>query len=129
MHIAVICDAGYVDGGAPKVAISSARGLADAGTQVTYVCATGPVATELVHPNIHVHCLNIENVWKRSNPLAAAAQGIWNGKARAAMERILAALPQDQTIVHFHQWTKAFSPSILSVPPRLGLAAIASMHD
>jgi glycosyltransferase involved in cell wall biosynthesis len=129
MHVVIVSDTGYVDGGAPKVAIASAQGLAAVGLSVSYVCASAPIAPELNHPNIKVHCLNIESVWKRSNPIAAAAQGIWNSSAKASLAKILTALPANDTIVHFHQWTKSLSPSILAVPSTLALPSIVSLHD
>ena len=129
MRIVIVCDPGSVDGGASKVAISSARGLADAGLPVDYICTTGPAGPELQHPNIAVHCLNMTSVWNKANPLGAAAQGIWNGAARLQLEHILKGFPSAETIVHFHQWTKAFSPSVLAAPSRLGIASVVSLHD
>jgi len=129
MRVVIVCDPGYVDGGAPKVASASARSLADAGVNVTFVCATGPVCAELSHPGIDVICLNFENVWKKSNPLKAAAQGIWNSQARTALDGILQGLRQEQTIVHFHQWTKSFSPSVFLSPAKAGMPAVVSLHD
>jgi len=129
MRVVIVCDPGHVDGGASKVAITSAQGLADAGVTIDYICTSGPFAPELNHPRIHLHCLNMASVWDQTNPVLAARQGIWNSAARRQMETILGKLPQDGTVVHFHQWTKSFSPSILAVPSRLGLPAIASLHD
>ena len=129
MRIVIVCDPGSVDGGAAKVAISSARGLADTGLPVDFVCTAGPIAPQLHHPRIVVHCLNMAGVWTRTNPLAAAAQGIWNGAARNQFDHILSRLPAGQTVVHFHQWTKSFSPSVLAAPSRLGIASIVSLHD
>jgi len=129
MRVVIVCDPGSVDGGASKVAISSARGLAAEGVPVDYICTTGPGAPELDHPNIDVHCLNMASVWTRPNPFAAAAQGIWNGAARAQVEHILRRLPARDTIVHFHQWTKSFSPSVLAAPSRLEISSIVSLHD
>jgi len=129
MRVVIVCDPGHVDGGASKVAITSAQGLADAGITIDYVCTSGPFAPELNHPRIHLHCLNMASVWDRSNPVTAARQGIWNSAARHQMEVILGKLPQNGTVVHFHQWTKSFSPSILAVPSKLGLPAVVSLHD
>jgi len=129
MRVVIVCDPGHVDGGASKVAITSARGLADAGIAVDYICASGPFAPELTHPCIRLHCLNIGSVWAQTNPVAAATQGVWNGGARNQLEAILRTLPRNDTVVHFHQWTKSFSPSVLEVPSRLGLPAVISLHD
>jgi glycosyltransferase involved in cell wall biosynthesis len=129
MRVVIVCDPSRVDGGASKVAIASARGLATAGVCVDYVCTSGPPAAELSHPNIEVHCLNMASVWAQENPVAAAAQGIWNGPARKEVETLLGRLPRKDTLVHFHQWTKSFSPSVLAVPARLGMPAVVSLHD
>lgn len=129
MNVVIVCDFGSVNGGAANVAITSARGLADAGVAVSYVCAIPPLSPFLDHPRIKVHLLSFENVWERGNPLAAAAQGIWNGRALHALMRVLAPLPCEQTIVHLHQWSKALSPSVLGAPLRLGLPTIVSLHD
>lgn len=129
MHVAIVCDPGHVDGGAAKVAIASARGLAEAGIAIEFICSFGPIAPELDHANIRVHCLNKASVWNSGNPVSAAAQGIWNGAARRGIEKILRTLPRDETIVHFHQWTKSFSPGVLSIPAQSGMAAVVSLHD
>ena len=128
MHVVIVSDFGDVNGGAAQVAITSARGLADAGLDVTFVCAIPPVSALLNQPRIAVHCLGFKSVWDRGGALAVA-QGIWNRRARRALEDILALLPRDETVVHFHQWTKALSPSVLTAPFRCGLPAIASLHD
>src|SRR5262245_59375677 len=78
MRVVIVSDFGEVNGGAAKVAVTSARGLADAGVPVTFVCAMAPISPVLSHPRIAVRCLGFENVWGR-NVLAAAMQGIWNG--------------------------------------------------
>jgi glycosyltransferase involved in cell wall biosynthesis len=129
MRIVIVSDFGEVKGGATKVAVTSARGLADAGVPVNFVCAVSPVSAMLSHPRITVHCLGLGNVWERANPLAAAMQGIWNGKARRELEKILDDIAGDETVVHFHQWTKALSPSVLMAPLKRELPSVASLHD
>jgi glycosyltransferase involved in cell wall biosynthesis len=129
LRVVIVSDFGEVNGGAAKVAVASARGLAESGVPVRFVCAVPPVSPQLSHSNITVDCLQLADVWARKNPLAAAAQGIWSGQVRAALERIVAPLAGTETLVHFHQWTKAFSPSVLSVPAQQGLPSVVSLHD
>jgi glycosyltransferase involved in cell wall biosynthesis len=129
MRIVIVSDYGDVNGGAAKVAATSARGLAEAGLSVTFVCAIPPISPLLTHPRIAVHCLGGDSVWDRANLAGAAVRAIWNGGARRALEDILVSLPLDETVVHFHQWTKAFSPSVLVAPSGHGLPSIASLHD
>jgi len=129
LRVIVVSDFGDVNGGAAKVAVMSARGLADASVAVHFVCAVPPVSPLLDHANIAVECLNAADVWTRGNPVAAAAQGIWSASARTALDAIVAPLAGPDTLVHFHQWTKAFSPSVLSAPARRGLPSVVSLHD
>lgn len=129
MNVVIVCDFAEANGGAAQVAVTSARALADAGLRVTYVAGMGPVSPWLDHPRIRLRCLGFDSVWRRSNPLAAASQGVWNGAARVALEEVLNTLPRRETVVHFHQWSKALSPSVFSAPRRYGLAAIVSLHD
>lgn len=129
LTIVIVCDFGDVNGGAARVAIDSARSLAEAGHDVIYVCAIPPINARLEHPRITTRCIDLPNVWDRGNPIAAAAQGIWNFRARRSLEAILEPLPRATTVVHFHQWTKALSPSVLVAPLRRGLPSIVTVHD
>jgi glycosyltransferase involved in cell wall biosynthesis len=129
MQVVIVSDFGDVNGGAAQVAITSARGLAEVGIPVIFVCAVGPISPRLNQPGIAVHCLDFESVWARGNGMAAAIQGIWNLRACRALDDILGSLGGGETIVHFHQWTKALSPSVLAAPLRRGLPSIASLHD
>src|SRR5215470_8269532 len=102
MRVVIVSDFAEVNGGAAKVAVTSARGLAEAGIPVTFVHAVEPASPLLDHPLISVHCLGLDSVWSRSNPLRAAMQGIWNDPARMALETLLDRVADDETLVHFH---------------------------
>ncbi len=129
MHVVTVCDPGHVDGGAPKVAITAARGLADAGHDVTFVYAVAPVSEVLKHPRIRLEQLEFDSVWNNRNRIAAAAQGVWNPAAARKFADVLKHANPLDTVVHFHQWTKALSPSVLPVPSRFGISSIVSLHD
>ena len=81
MRAVIISDFGSVNGGAAKVAIESARGLADAGVEIVFACAIGPVSERLDHPLIHVERFAGEEIWQVGSKFAAARQGIWNSQA------------------------------------------------
>lgn len=54
MHVVIVAEFAAASGGAEKVAVESARGLAEAGATVTYIQAiTGPVDPLLDHPRLH----------------------------------------------------------------------------
>ena len=129
LRVIVVSDFGDVNGGASKVAISSARGLAEAGVAVLFVCALGPVDRLLHHRNIEVRCFDLPGVWSTRNPIAAACRGAWHAGAAQRLRTLLRDEDPDQTIVHFHQWTKAFSPSVIAAAGDAGFRRVISLHD
>jgi glycosyltransferase involved in cell wall biosynthesis len=128
MRCVIISDFGSVNGGAAKVAIESARGLAEAGLDIVFACAIGPISPRLDHPRIDVQRFEGEEIWKVGGRIAAARQGIWNAAAHAFLTALLARQPAG-TIVHLHQWTKAFSPAAIAAAGESGLPVAITMHD
>ena len=128
MRCVIVSDFGSVNGGAAKVAIESARGLAEAGIDVVFVCAIGPVSERLSHPRISVELLGGQDVWAVGGRWSAAKQGIWNAGAGQFLMAILTRQPRG-TIVHLHQWTKAFSPAAIAAAGESGLPVALTLHD
>lgn len=129
MRVVIVSDFGSVNGGAAKVAIESARGLAEAGVEVVYACAIGPVSDRLDHPRIEVARFEGEEIWQVGNRIAAARQGVWNAEAHEFLRVLLARQPRHATLVHLHQWTKAFSPAAIAAAGASGLPVAITMHD
>lgn len=129
MRSIIISDFAAVNGGAAKVAIESARGLAEAGCEIVFVAAIGPVAEALSHPNIRVEMIEASEVWSVRNPLRAAAQGVWNQAAADRLAGLFARERGRDTVVHLHQWTKAFSPAAIGAAAQSGLPVFITMHD
>ncbi len=128
MRVVIVSDFGSVNGGAAKVAIESARGLAEAGTDVVFACAIAPVSERLMHPRITVELFGADEVWKVNGRLAAARQGIWNEAAHRWLARLFGKQPAN-TVIHLHQWTKAFSPAAIAAAGVSGLPVAITMHD
>jgi glycosyltransferase involved in cell wall biosynthesis len=129
MHVAIVCDYGHVNGGAAKVAIASARALAERGHHVSFVCAVAPIDRALQHPGIRVHHLCFRDAWTEPNRLRAAKHGVWNGAAWRRLATLLADFDRRDTIVHLHQWTKALSPSVIDSVARARLRHVFTLHD
>uniref|UniRef100_A0A9E8CTF8 Glycosyltransferase n=1 Tax=Bosea sp. NBC_00436 TaxID=2969620 RepID=A0A9E8CTF8_9HYPH len=129
MRAVIISDFGSVNGGAAKVAIESARGLADAGVEIVFACAIGPVSERLDHPLISVERFVGEEIWRVGSKVAAARQGIWNARAGDFLRDLLSRQPRGKTLVHLHQWTKAFSPAAIAAAGESGLPVAITMHD
>src|SRR3546814_7551975 len=64
-----------------------------------------------------------------SELLKAAVSNIWNRDAVRMLSAVLATVDRRETVVHFHQWTKAFSPSVFAAVADRGIPAVVSMHD
>ena len=111
-RVVVIADFGQSKGGAENVAIDSARALAEAGLDVTFVFAVGDVAdARLTHPRLTSIGLGFPDLWAMPRLIGAQA-GIWHRRAAQRLAVELDRLPIDGTVVHLHQWTRAFSPAI-----------------
>ena len=130
MRVVIVADYAIAEGGAPQVAIASAAGLADLGHQVTFVHGVGEQADALLedHPNILRIGLGGQDIWKKPL-LAAARDGIWNRRPLPKLAKILSNFDAADTVVHVHQWTKFFSPSLFASVTRAGLPLIVTLHD
>ncbi|NEU11495.1 glycosyltransferase family 4 protein [Methylobacterium sp. BTF04] len=129
MHIVVLAEFAVASGGAEKVAVESARGLANAGIDVTYIQAIdGPVDPLLDHPRITRVCLGNADIWSRPAHRAAFA-GIWNADAARRLGAALARLPTPPDLVHLHQWTRSLSPSVFGTLFKQGVPVVATLHD
>jgi glycosyltransferase involved in cell wall biosynthesis len=126
--VVVVSDFGHVTGGAAQVAIQSAIGLRSQGAGVTFVYAVGPVDERLEASGVAVERIPFDEIWAKS-PISAALQGIWNGAAAMQISDLLKRFNRRRTIVHFHQWTKCFSPSVLAKSLALGFGTVITMHD
>lgn len=130
MRIIIIADYAIAEGGAPQVAIASALGLAQLGHEVIYihgVGATGDAKLE-AEPRIQRISLGGSDVWRKP-VLVAARDGVWNRAYQPRLAALLAELRTPETVVHVHQWTKFFSPSVFGVIAESGLPMTISLHD
>ena len=129
MHVVILNDFCHVQGGASKVAIDEAISLANAGANVTFIGAVGPVCAELRQARLTVECLNQHELLSVARHPAVALQGIWNLKAARSTQAILEKLPRDRTIVHLHGYTKALTTSPVRIARRLGFQLVCTLHD
>ncbi len=129
MKAVILSDFAVPSGGAPKVAIESALALADAGVAVTFIHSIEGEDERLDHPSIRRVGLGLKDVWELP-AVKGAMNGIWN---RAAARGLAALLPpareRGQTVLHLHQWTRAFSPSILEPLLASGMPLAVTAHD
>lgn len=128
-NIIVVNDFGFINGGAGKVAITSAKLLAKQGYNVTFLTAVPPIDKELLETGVQVICLEQKDILSNPDRLRAMYQGIWNAKAAKILEGILAQHDTKETIVHFHCWMKALSCSLWKVMANNQFKVAVTLHD
>lgn len=128
MKIMVINDYAFVEGGAGKVAIESAIGLAETGNDVTFFSAVGPVCDSLKKSKIkNIICLGQQDILSNKNKISSALSGIKN---KAAINN-LKALFNDwrPDIVHVHGVSKALSWALINYCSREKIPVVYTLHD
>jgi glycosyltransferase involved in cell wall biosynthesis len=123
-------DYATVNGGASKVAITTANGLAERGYQVFYFAGVGPVNPDLYRSkNIHVICLDQFDILGDPIPLRAAFTGIWNSRAVQEFKKLSQELDLKNTIVNLHSWTKNLTASIVRQCIQKDISTVVTLHD
>jgi glycosyltransferase involved in cell wall biosynthesis len=129
VNVVVVNDNAQVNGGAAKIAIMEALGMAQRGHRVYFLAAVLPIAPDLLHPNITVVCSEQPDLLANPNPLQAFAQGWWNPKAARMAKELFAALDPRDTVVHLHIWTRALSSSVVRAALDANLRCVCTLHD
>lgn len=127
--VIILNDYCHINGGASKVAIDEAVGLAAVGVRVIFIGACGPICPELKNANLEVICLGqAELINAGKNPLTML-QGLWNFKVAKTMRNLLKGLDKATTIIHLHGYTKALTTSPVRAGNKLGFKVICTLHD
>src|SRR5689334_10013011 len=95
--VIILNDFCFVNGGASRVAIDSAKALAEDGVDVRFLGAVGPISPELEHPRIRVTCLQQSELIDASKQPLVALQGIWNAAAYSAAREMLESCDKTAT--------------------------------
>lgn len=128
-NVVIINDNARITGGADKIALQSAIGLAERGNKVTLLTAVGPVTPELLIPGITIVSTDQYEIVDDPNRLRAATQGIWNSKSAGIAAKLFDRLSPSDTVVHVHLWAKALSSSVVRVALDRGFQVVCTLHD
>ncbi|NEU11494.1 glycosyltransferase family 4 protein [Methylobacterium sp. BTF04] len=129
MHVVLVVDHAFVNGGQAKVALDAGLGFAARGHRVTVFAAVGPADPRLEAAGIRVVCLGQDDIASTTNKFAFAAQAIWNRTAARRLAAELSGLDPRDTVVHVHAFAKALSPSIGVSLRASGLPLLYTMHE
>jgi glycosyltransferase involved in cell wall biosynthesis len=129
LDVLVLNDFCHVQGGASRVAIDEAVGLAAAGVNVTFVGAVGPVCDELRTAPLRVVNLNEAELSSVLRHPEVAVRSLWNRAADRIMRTELRTRSRANTIVHLHGYTKALSSSVVKYAADNGFRIVTTLHD
>lgn len=127
-NIIMVYDYAYINGGAANVAISSSVSLTERGYNVFYFSAVGPICDELSESKVNVKCLDIDDI-NHGSRLKAIINGIWNHEAAVQFGVFLQKFNVEDTVVHYHGWSKALSSAVVHTAQRKGFRSIITLHD
>jgi glycosyltransferase involved in cell wall biosynthesis len=128
IKILVLSDYAFVKGGAEKVSIISAIGLASRGHEVVFFSAVGPVDKSLKDSKIkEIICLGQYDILDNPNKLQAMISGINNNAANKNLKKLFERWKPD--IVHIHGVSKALSWSVFNTIYSYKVPIIYTLHD
>lgn len=128
-NVIIVYDYAFVNGGAARVAIQSAIALSNIDEiNVTFFSAVGPVCDELQNSSVNCKCLNISDI-NSGNRIKAMKNGIWNSGAKQAFESLLKEYDANDTVIHFHGWSKALSSVVINRAIKANFRCIITLHD
>ena len=128
LKIIIFNDYAYVEGGAGKVAIESAKRLAEKGHEVIFFSAVGPISKELLESKIKkIICLDQRDLLNSSNKLGSIISGINNSQAAKKFKELLSEWKPD--ITHFHGVSKALSWIPISMANSYNIPTVYTLHD
>lgn len=126
-NVVIINDFDYVQGGASKVAIDTAKILANENINVYFFSATDNEEAKL--HNVKYITTKQGEALKDTNKIRGIVNGIYNIKAKNELKKLLNTLDSQKTIIHVHGWTKALSSSVFDIAFKMNFKVVLTMHD
>lgn len=125
----IVCDYGYIEGGAARIAHETAMALKKEGLNVVFFCAVGPISEDLEKSGVNVICLNQADILHEKSRIKGVMRGISNKAAKIKFAELLVSLNKDETIIHVHTWTKGISSGIFRIAEKKGFKVVITVHD
>ncbi len=126
-NVVIVNDFNYVQGGASKVAIDTARLLKEEGFNVYFFSAVNKEEENI--DGITYISTNQNEALKEKNKIKGTVNGIYNFKAKKELKKLLKTLNSNDTIIHVHGWTKALSSSIFDIAFKMKFKVVLTLHD
>ncbi|MCI8362658.1 MAG: glycosyltransferase family 4 protein [Clostridia bacterium] len=128
-NIIIVNDINYINGGAAKVAINTAKAFENDEKINVYFFSSVDKNTNKENEKIHYITTNQEESLHDKNKIRGAINGIWNIKAKRDFGKLLKKFDKNDTIIHIHSWSKALSSSVFYIANKKGFKIIVTLHD
>lgn len=126
-NVVIINDFNFIQGGATKVAIDTAKLLKEKGINIFFFSAVNKKEAEI--DGITYISTNQNEALKEKNRVKGIINGIYNFKAKRTLKKLLKTLDKNKTVVHIHGWTKALSSSVFDIAFKMDFKVIVTLHD
>jgi glycosyltransferase involved in cell wall biosynthesis len=127
--VILVHDFAAIKGGAERVAVGEAAGLARRGHRVTMIAGHGEPDPELLDAGVVVRLTGQHATIDAPSRARGATQGLWNLRSAQLVRDAAAGTNARSTIVHLHGLTKVMSPSVVRAAVRSRLPTVATLHD
>lgn len=129
MKVIIVSDYAMVNGGAGKIALESARALAEVVDEVTVFTAIGEPAHFLLEKeNLKVITLGQKPVTAQSYQNSIIG-GLWNKEAQRRFAKLLDAHDPKETVIHVHSWRDGLTLSFMPEVEKRGFKFVFTVHD
>ena len=126
----VACDYAYVEGGASKVAISTAVLLSrNTDLRVFFIGGCGEAAQELRDSGADCILLGLPDLLQNPSKADAFLHGIYNREVYRKVRELLQALDPAETVLHVHTWTKVLTSAVFRAAHDCGIRVFLTVHD
>lgn len=126
-NVVIVNDFNYVQGGASKVAIETAKILQEQGIRVFFFSAVNKENEKI--DGVKYISTNQQEALKEKNKIKGAINGIYNLKVKKELKKLLKTLNKESTIIHVHGWTKALSSSVFDMAFKMKFKVVLTLHD
>lgn len=126
-NVIIINDFNYVQGGASKVAIQTAKLLKNKGFNVFFFSAVNKEGDN-IEGITYISTFQNEAL-KEKNKIKGIVNGIYNFYSRKKLKQLLKKFNNEDTIVHIHGWTKALSSSVFDIAFKMKFKVVLTTHD
>jgi len=130
MNVVLISDYSVVRGGQDQAAIAGAISCRQRGHRVLFASGTGrnPIP-DLALAGVETISANYQDLISGSKSIKGIISGLWLSDSQRFIENLLRWFKPQDTVVHVHSWTKAFTASIFPSIKKHGFRPAITLND